>query len=223
MAGAEELDARTRDACHIDAVERAEVELPQRLAVDLGTRHYDAARDDGLVFGLPVYLYLFADERLDGCGVLLGADDVEFVALLEHRLAVGHDELRAAEDGGAHHVAAQEVAHRLHRLAHEGVIGDDERHGVGLGVGVVAVLQLVHLVLLLGVDAADVTDGDGSADDAEHTERVGAGVAVGYLGSAAGRLRECFIGSAEARGVGDCAAEHTHHHGQVDRILGVEE
>ena len=84
------------------------------------------------------------------------------------------------------------------------------------------VVLLVEVFLLfLEVHFEDDAYEDDAADDADHSERVGASVAVGYDGHTSlegvnlvDLLKGC-IGSTEARSVGHGSAERADHHGQI--------
>ena len=81
------------------------------------------------------------------------------------------------------------------------------------------------LLFLVGAYAADVLQCDGGADYAEHAERVGAGVAGGYLRRVAVGIdaAECLVGRTETRGVGHCAEQRADHHRKVAGVGSVEE
>ena len=76
------------------------------------------------------------------------------------------------------------------------------------------------LFLSLEVCLRDEPYEDCRADDAEHAERVCAGISVGNLRYLAVGEDGCqgLIGGTKARGVGDGAIEHAYHHRQVGLV-----
>ena len=95
---------------------------------------------------------------------------------------------------------------------------------LGRGVGVVLLLIAYLFLFLVQLDAANEAQGDRRADDAEHTERVGARIARGdgQVFQHGHGVFQGFLRRAEAGRVGHRAAEHAHHHRQVFRVVRVE-
>ena len=94
-----------------------------------------------------------------------------------------------------------------------------------LGIRILRLFRKQLVVLALEVYLADVADGNGCADDAYHTERIGAGVARGdvEVHAVPEDAVQCLVGSAETRRVRHGSVKCTHHHRQVLVVGSVEE
>ena len=170
-------------------------------------------------------MYFLAYECFDGHSVLFRAYNVYLVAVLQGSLVIGHNEFLASQHACAYHVAAQELAHRVHRLSVERVVCYYQRHGVRLCVCVVVDFALQCAFLVFKVNAAYIAYQYGSAYNAEHAKRICASVTRSYLRNlrALHCSGQCFVGRTETRGVCYRSKQHAHHHRQVVGIVSVEE
>ena len=127
-------------------------------------------------------------------------------------------------EAGAYQVTVEELGDLLQRAPRDIVVVYAQVHQVGFRVGVGSLGLVQLLLLVLQFHLADVPQQDGGADDAKHTQGIGAGITVGYAGSP---IREHalqrLVGGSKTGGVGDGAVHGAYHHGQVDGVACVEE
>ena len=203
--------------------------LAEGLSVHLRIGDDDATRNHGLPLHVaavvPCHVYLRADESLDGLGVGLGTHDKHLVADVEHRVAGGNAERALVVNAGAHHVAVEKFRDLQQRSVGNIGVGHPERHDVRLGVRVLCLGFGELFLLFLEARLGDIADGDGRPDDAQHTQRIGAGIAVGNLWSVsiAEYGPQSLVGRTQSRRIGNGSIEGAHHHRQVDGIACVEE
>ena len=150
---------------------------------------------------------------------------MDLVVDFQHGVAVGNAQLSIVENTRADDVVVEELRDLLQRTASDIGVGHTDIHGVGLCVRVFLLILLELRFLSVEVDATDVAHGDGGCDDAQHAQRVGAGVARCYLGHFAfGKYAvEGLVGGSKSRSVGHGSIERAHHHGEVVRVARVEE
>ena len=157
----------------------------------------------------------------DGLGIFLRANHEELVAQAELSVLVGDDDMAFVAQARADERTAQELLHLEQAFAVNGLVAHLQRHHVRLLL--LLILVLGQLRLFLGeVHAEDVADGDDGADDAQHAQRVSAGIAQGDGVARVVQLVQRLLCGAKTGSVGHCAIEDAHHHGQVHTAVGNE-
>ena len=143
---------------------------------------------------------------------------------MEDGIAIRNAQLAFVYQSRHNEVTVQEIVHLQQGLSFQILVGYFQMHLVRLlgRVGIFHGLQL--LLFLLQFHFAEVAHENGSADDAQHTQRIGTGVGRCYLGSVRAEDRaQCFVGSTETRRVRDGTIERAHHHGKRLVVAGIEE
>ena len=226
IGAGKEVHALTGDASYVNTIDRREVHLAECLAIDGRTRHENALGNHRLflVHFLPSHLYFGADERYDGFSVGFCAHYKYLIANLKHRVALRNDYVSVAQQPRAHEVTVEKVVYLSQRPSCQIGVCHLKMHVVGLHVCVFRLLCLQLFLLVTGVDAADEAQGYRCADDAQHSQGVGTGIAGGYLRYVAlgENALQRLVGSTETGGVGHSTIQCAHHHGQVVRVFGVE-
>ena len=229
VAVGEEVHAVTRHAGYVHAVNRAEMDLAEGLAVDFGLGDDEAVRNV-LLFLVDIVLPrlaldVFADEHGDRLCFVLCANEVDFHTDFKLRLAVG-DRHHAVLDA-AHHdeLAVEEVVQVLQRASCHGGVRYAEHEVLRRGVRIAFLLLADLLLLLFQFDVAEIAHEDSGKNDAHNAEGISAGIArseVGHCAACApveaGLAREVGhnrVGCAETGRVGNCAVHGAHHHREV--------
>ena len=155
------------------------------------------------------------EKRRDGQLVLLGAHDPHRVAQMQLRVRGRAVDLLVMQHARADELAADEIAHLTDGPAFERLIRDlhvEEDRRIVLAL----FLLLPVLVLFLQIDAEEQPQRDHRTDDAQHAERVGAGVGDGNVLSRVAEHVERFLRGAQIRRVRHCAEVHAKHLRQMD-------
>ena len=226
VAAGKKVHALPGDTCDVDAIDAREVHLAQRFSVHRRVGHHNTLADEGLLlgFGVPGRVDFWADKRLNGLCIALGANDEHLVALREDGVARGNGHVAIVQQTRANDIAVEEARNLGQRATRDIFVAHFEHHLVGLGVWIFTFLLGQLLLLALELHTRDIAHGNRSSDDAQHAQRIGAGVTRRNLGHLACRkhVGERFIGRTQARRVGHRTIERTHHHRQVVGIVGVE-
>ena len=218
-----EVHAVATDASHVDAVHRTEMQRAELLAVHAGLRNEDVLADEGNVLLLPFNEAGLTNEGGDGLSIVLGADDIHLIAIVQHGVAVGDGNMAFVEDAGNDEVAAEELTDLKERPPVQSAVFHAERHLVGLGVGILGPFLLDLFLFLVELHATEEADGDGGQNDTHDAQRIGTGIAVGNWGSVGTEDGGTgFVGGTEAGRVRDGTAKHTDHHGQVVGVLALD-
>ena len=167
----------TGDTGDIHAMYTREVHLAECLAVDGGIGDYDALADHGLVLFFPVDVGLRAKEGNQRLAVGFCRYDIENVANVKHRVAVGNAHVVVVQDSRADKVPVHEVVDLKHRLPFEIGVGYLQSEAAGLCGCVLCVFVEEPLFLFLKLDVAQKAYGNGCTDDAQHAQRIGASIA----------------------------------------------
>ena len=147
-------------------------------------------------------------------GVFLGTYDEQLVADVEFRILVRNADVTFVTDARAYERTSQEIFHLNQLFAVDSLIAHFQmqhmRHVLH-----VRFLRVKFFLFFFQVDAADITYGDNRADDADHTERVGAGISQCDGVSRIIQLVQRFLSRTQTGSVGYGTVQDTYYHRQV--------
>ena len=147
-------------------------------------------------------------------GVFLGTYDEQLVADVEFRILTRNADVTFVTDTRAYERTSQKILHLNQLFAVDSLIAyfqmQHMRHVLHIRF-----LRVKLLFFFFQVDAADVTHGDNRADDADHTERVGAGISQCDGVSRIIQLVQRFLSCTQTGSVGYGTVQDTYYHRQV--------
>ena len=223
IAVGKEVHARTADAGYIHSVHGTEMQRTEGLAVHIGMSDQDVLAHQIHSLFLPLHFTLFSDEGNDGFRIVLSTDDKHLVVSTDDGVTVGDRHLAVMQETADDKVASQKLAYLQHCASVKGFVGGLESHLMRCHVRIGRMLSLHLFLFLVQVHPAEIPQDNGGTDDSHHTQRVSTGITIGD-GRCIGRteyLIASLVGSTQSRCVRYSSAEHTHHHGEVDRIIAM--
>ena len=124
VAVGKEFYAVTGHAGDIDAVDRVEVELSERFAVDFRFGDDESARH---IFGAlhlrgPCLVAEFANERSNRFSFIFGTHHVNVHVFFQHRFGVRHDDVAILDAARNHEIAVEEASHLFQFAADDGLV-----------------------------------------------------------------------------------------------------
>ena len=114
----------------------------------------------------------------DGFCIFFCAYDIYLVACEEQGVTIGDDYVSVVQAARAYEVASQVFAEFQDGLPVERGVDEFDAHQVWFHCFLIAILVIIVLFFFLHVDFVDHTDEDDRQDEAHHSERIGACIAV---------------------------------------------